>query len=553
MKFSVFPIFTVILFSVLTCGFAGNIPGDALKGFPGKEGVAALGAASESHANDNGASKGNLVTVSRPMSLDTMSVYLEDVPSGTTIEWAVYGTEGAIESTYTKLKAVSLTVNGGAGYFSSPAIGVVLRPGWTYWLGAYWDQPVTYFYSNTIPSAPLTFELEFGDLIYHGRKGAYNTFPGPDEDDLHDFVDSAPYRFSYHLRAVEDVDLGVDSDTHSLGATCKGNTISVSEPMTLQTIGLYLTEVPADTEIYWAVYRALTGSTAFSRVWDASATVGGGDGYFDSPPVMTTLEPGYHYWIGGFWDQSAAYYYGSSSQPGAPQLWNFGFGDLTYEAREDSVISAIPGPSSFTSNGGYEGAPYRQRYVLRPGAAVTPGENDEDSNLGENVGKADCITVAESSTLEAIESYLGDVSTGTTVTFLVYSGSALTGTYTKIFESSRTVNEGDGYFSSGPVMLTLDAGVYYLIGSYWTQYARYYFSNTLPGAPLDISLGATSMTYHGRSTFGFTLPAPTTLSISSLSQSAPYQMRCIFSGSVDAVFYDDMETNDLRAWTSSTP
>jgi len=39
------------------------------------------------------------------------------------------------------------------------------------------------------------------------------------------------------------------------------------------------------------------------------------------------------------------------------------------------------------------------------------------------------------------------------------------GTYTKIFDSSRTVNEGDGFFSSGPVMLTLDAGVYYLIGT----------------------------------------------------------------------------------------
>ncbi len=552
MNFSVFPAFTAILFFVLTCGFAGNIPGDSLKGLPGKEGVAALGVGSEIHATDNEASKGNLVTVSRVMSLDTMSVYLEDVPSGTTIEWVVYGTDGSIESTYTKLKSVSSTVNGGAGYFSSPAIGVVLRPGWTYWLGAFWDQPVTYYYSDTLP-APLTFTLEFGDLIYQGRKGAYNSFPGPDEWDNTGSSDAGPYRLSYHLRAVEDVDLGVDSDIHFAGVESKGNTISVSEPMTLQTIGLYLTGVPAGTEICWAVYRALTGSTAFSRVWDDSATVGGGDGYFDSPAVMTTLEPGYHYWLGGFWDQSATYYFGSSSQPGAPQVADFGFGDLTYEAREDGVISAIPGPSSFSSDGGYAGTPYRQRYVLRPGAAVTPGEDDDASDIGQNIGKGNIFTLNESRTLEAIESYLDNVPADTTLTFLVYSSPAFTGTYTKIFESSRTFNEGEGYFSSGPVMLTLDPGVYYWVGSYWDNYTRYYFSNTLAGAPLTYSLGDASMTYHGRTTAGFTLPAPATVDINSTSQNSPYQLRYIFSGSVGAVFHDGLETSDLRAWTSSTP
>ncbi len=148
------------------------------KGLPGEEGVVSMGVGSESSSTNNLASKGNFITVNRPLSLESIAVYLEDVPAGTTIEWAVYESP-TFDGTFTKVWETSRTVTESNGYFSSGPVMVDLQPGTYYWLGGYWDQEVTYGFSNSQPGAPLTFPVGASSMTYHARNGAYSTLPGP--------------------------------------------------------------------------------------------------------------------------------------------------------------------------------------------------------------------------------------------------------------------------------------------------------------------------------------------------------------------------------------
>ena len=137
-----------------------------------------MGEGSDGSATNNSYSKGNTVSVDTAMTLDTIGIYLTGVAAGTNIEWAAY--EGdTLTGTFNQVYASSGSVAGGDGYFDSGPVGITLQPGKFYWLGGFWDQPVTYWYSNTMPGAPQTFPTAYGTMTYHSRKGAYGTFPGP--------------------------------------------------------------------------------------------------------------------------------------------------------------------------------------------------------------------------------------------------------------------------------------------------------------------------------------------------------------------------------------
>lgn len=517
---------------------------------PGEPGTVAMGPASDLFATNNSSSKGNVVTVNRPVSVETIAVYLTGVSAGTTIEWVVYQSD-SVDGMYEQIASVSSIVAAGDGDFESPAIGAVLFPSTFYLLGAFWDQPVTYHVSNTQPGAPLSFDFGFGTATYHERMGAFSSFPGPAT-----FVGTggstlAPYRQTYLLRAVEVAELNPTADLSSSNALAKGNMIDVPEPMTLQTVGLYLTGVPAGTNLYWAVYRGTDLDGIFQKVWEETSTTAlGGDGYFDSPAAMVTLEPHWYYWLAGHYDQPCTHHY-SNTQPLPSLDFHTGFGVLTYRSRE-LPFSGIPGPPTFVGNLN-PSPPYQQRYVVRPGAAATPGKNSDTSTTGESSCKVNTLSVSTPQNLEAIEFYLTAVQDNTTLYWFVYESSSIDGTYTKVWETSRTVTETRGYFSSGPVMVDLVPGMYYAIGGYWDQPVTYWYSNTLPGGPLDFPLDNGTLTYHNRMGAFSTLPPPPTFPGGSSTSNSPYWQRYVFSGSLSSIFYDGFDIGDTSIWTVTAP
>lgn len=523
----------------------------ALKAIPGEVGVVAMGPTSNEASTNNLACKGNIVTVDRPVSVETISVYLTGVTAGTTVEWAVYSSD-TVDGNYVQAAAASAVVRGGGGYFESPGLGAVLVPGTFYWLGAFWDLPVTYHYSNSLPGAPLDFDFGYGTATYHKRNAGYTVFPGPVS-----FVGSggsvnAPYRQTYTFRAVEVAELGPASPLFSTGAESKGNMITVQEPMTLQSIGLYLTGVPAGTNLYWAVYRSQSIDGTYEKAWEATGTaVLGGDGYFDSPAAMLTLEPSWFYWLGGYWDQPASYYY--LNDPGfVPFNQHVGFGSMTHHRRDGSPFAGIPGPPTFVG-GGTAIHPYQQRYVFRPGAAANLGENSDGSSTNASFSKANTLSVSTPQTLESFELYLTGVADNTTLYWYVYESPTMLGTYTKIWESSRIVTATSGYFSSGPVMVDLVPGMYYVVGGFWDLPVTYWFSNTLPGAPLQFPLDDGILTYHNRQAPFNTLPPPATFPGDPGSPNSPYWQRYVFSGSLGSLFYDGVDIGNSSNWDVTQP
>lgn len=137
-----------------------------------------MGTGSTSSSTNQSFSKGNVVSVDTTMTLDTIGVYLTNVAGGTNVQWAVYEST-TIGGTYSQIHELTDTVGGGDGYFDSASMGVQLEAGKFYWLGGFWDQSVTYWFSNAGPGPPVNFPTSYGTMTYLGRKGAYNTFPGP--------------------------------------------------------------------------------------------------------------------------------------------------------------------------------------------------------------------------------------------------------------------------------------------------------------------------------------------------------------------------------------
>jgi hypothetical protein len=137
-----------------------------------------MGVDSDGSSTNNSFSKGNVVSVDAATVLTDISLYLENVPGGTNIWWAVYEAND-LAGDFTKIFESSAPTAGGNGYFSSGPISVPLQVGMYYWIGGFWDQPVTYFFSNTMPGAPQYFPFGGGTMTYHERRGAYSTLPGP--------------------------------------------------------------------------------------------------------------------------------------------------------------------------------------------------------------------------------------------------------------------------------------------------------------------------------------------------------------------------------------
>ena len=146
-------------------GFLAVAAAAAVFAGPASADLIIMGENSPDSATNNSYSKGNVVSVDSTMTLDTIGVYLSGVAPGTNVEWAVYEST-TIDGTYTQVGSLQDTVAGGTGYFDSGSMGVQLDPGKFYWLGGFWDLPVTYWYSNQGGGPPVNFVTPFGTVTY---------------------------------------------------------------------------------------------------------------------------------------------------------------------------------------------------------------------------------------------------------------------------------------------------------------------------------------------------------------------------------------------------
>lgn len=106
---------------------------------------------------------------------------------------------------------------------------------------------------------------------------------------------------------------------------------------------------------------------------------------------------------------------------------------------------------------------------------------------GSNRDRGNVFHVTTPVVLTETRFYL-NITSSTELYFFVYEGSNVTGTFTKVSENYiSSSGTGEGWYSSGPMSITLDAGKYYYIGTSWAASATY--GRGTENVPLPCSFG----------------------------------------------------------------
>ncbi len=128
------------------------------------------------------------------------------------------------------------------------------------------------------------------------------------------------------------------------------------------------------------------------------------------------------------------------------------------------------------------GSGYPNNYVLPPIGNYGQNENKGEETFGSWDGgtwsgglrdRGNIYHVTTDVTLEEIRFYL-DITSTTELYFVVYEGTAVTGSFTKIAESYvASSGTGTGWYSSGAMNVQLLSGSYYYIATSWSGTATY--------------------------------------------------------------------------------
>ena len=114
--------------------------------------------------------------------------------------------------------------------------------------------------------------------------------------------------------------------------------------------------------------------------------------------------------------------------------------------------------------------------------------------------KGNAYSVSTSVTLDQAEFEL-NFTTQQTLRFTVHESATEMGTYTEVFSSSALVTGvGQGYYSSGPINVPLNASTFYIIAVSWSGTLTYYYGT---GNSQPVSFGAHE---HGHATGTHPLP-----------------------------------------------
>jgi hypothetical protein len=94
-----------------------------------------------------------------------------------------------------------------------------------------------------------------------------------------------------------------------------------------------------------------------------------------------------------------------------------------------------------------------------------------------SVAKANVYRIDTAATLRQQEMRL-NFSGAMTLTFSVHRSAAEFGVYTRVQTNSvATTGTGLGWYSSGPIVVPMDAGAYYMVGVSWPGSSQYFFDS----------------------------------------------------------------------------
>jgi hypothetical protein len=148
-------------------------------------------------------------------------------------------------------------------------------------------------------------------------------------------------------------------------------------------------------------------------------------------------------------------------------------------------------------------------------ASDTVGQlsNAGSGTLISSAYSVDFYAVTANRTLTEIEQHVGFSAGPVAVTFLVFSSTTQTGTYTLVDSYSYTPPGGTGYISAGSVGIPLVAGKFYAIGIFWLGNLTLFNNLTAWGASLrpTVSFGTV---FDGQA--GSVQSAPTSITYSNL-------------------------------------
>ena len=148
--------------------------------------------------------------------------------------------------------------------------------------------------------------------------------------------------------------------------------------------------------------------------------------------------------------------------------------------------------------------------------------------------RGNIFQVTTATTLTEHKMYL-DITTPTPMYFFVYRGTAVTGTFNKINEvfiaSSGT---GQGFYSSGPIQVQLEAGYYYYLGASWEGNVTYYRGTET--VPIPCSFGFLSTGIPGNIAGGY--PPAATANNASYTNFSPYYCAVVTGAGTSWLSFD---------------
>ncbi|MCB0805531.1 MAG: hypothetical protein KDC05_07000 [Bacteroidales bacterium] len=184
-------------------------------------------------------------------------------------------------------------------------------------------------------------------------------------------------------------------------------------------------------------------------------------------------------------------------------------------------------------------------WALPPIEKYGPSDNKGEETFGSWAGgswagdardRGNVFYVTTTTSLTEIRFYL-DFTTTTDLYFFVYEGTTIDGTYSQIHETYvASSGTGEGWYSSGSIAVSLDAGYYYYIGSSWNGTATY--GRGSETVPLTTSFG-TLESGVAATTAGY---PPATTCINNYTNYSPYYQTLVTS---DEPVYDWLVPNPV--------
>ena len=156
-------------------------------------------------------------------------------------------------------------------------------------------------------------------------------------------------------------------------------------------------------------------------------------------------------------------------------------GGGNYTTIQDAVDNASVGDTIFVWAGTYNETVCVNKTVTiignGTGKLETFGDTSQDGTSSTS-WKCNAYNVSKDIVMTDFEVYFS-ITGGRTVTFMVYEGATLTGTYTRIHESSRDFPPSSaGFKGFGPLNVSLQAGKHYITAFTFNGTATYYYDGT---------------------------------------------------------------------------